>query len=109
MNDRTAKKRVDTPFNGLTPAQAERLALLAEECGEVVQAVGKILRHGYESSHPNFIATNRTQLAKEIGDVYAAVGMLTGARDLDPETIDRLAESKTARVRQYMHHQGDKV
>jgi hypothetical protein len=25
------------PFNGLTPAQAKRLALLAEECGEVVQ------------------------------------------------------------------------
>jgi hypothetical protein len=36
-------------FNQLTDAEAERLALLAEECGEVVQVIGKILRHGYES------------------------------------------------------------
>src|SRR5579872_899269 len=36
----------------LTPAQIERLALLAEECGEVMQAVSKILRHGYESRNP---------------------------------------------------------
>ena len=35
-----------TPFNGLTPAEAERLALLMEECGEVVQIIGKVLRHG---------------------------------------------------------------
>ena len=34
-------------FNQLTPAETERLAILAEECGEVIQAVGKILRHGY--------------------------------------------------------------
>lgn len=33
-------------FNNLTPGEAERLAMLAEECGEVIQAVGKILRHG---------------------------------------------------------------
>jgi len=39
-------------FNGLSPAEAERLALLAEECGEVVQAVCKVLRHGYESTNP---------------------------------------------------------
>ena len=34
-------------FNGLTPAEAKRLALLAEECGEVLQAIGKVLRHGF--------------------------------------------------------------
>ena len=34
-------------FNKLTPAQAERLAILIEECGEVIQAATKILRHGY--------------------------------------------------------------
>lgn len=36
-------------FNQLKPSEAERLACLIEECGEVIQAAGKILRHGYKS------------------------------------------------------------
>lgn len=28
-------------FNKLTPAEAERLALLSEECAEVIMAIGK--------------------------------------------------------------------
>lgn len=59
-------------FNKLTPAEAERLAMLAEECGEVIQIVGKILRHGYDSYHPvNPRLTNRDLLANELRDVNA--------------------------------------
>ena len=36
-------------FNKLSAAEAERLALLLEELGEAQQAIGKILRHGYEN------------------------------------------------------------
>jgi len=39
-------------FNDLSPAQTEALAVLAEECAEVIQVVGKILRHGLSSKHP---------------------------------------------------------
>lgn len=56
---------VSQHFNQLTPAEAERLALLAEECGEVIQAIGKILRHGYESRHPDGGPTNREALERE--------------------------------------------
>jgi hypothetical protein len=52
-------------FNRLTPAEAERLALLLEELGEAQQIIGKILRHGYESYHPDDPeTTNRTLLAR---------------------------------------------
>jgi NTP pyrophosphatase (non-canonical NTP hydrolase) len=61
-------------FNQLTPAEAERLAMLAEECGEVIQVIGKILRHGYDSYHPaNPRVTNRDLLAKELRDVNAVL------------------------------------
>lgn len=64
-------------FNRLTPAEAERLAMLAEEAGEIVQVVGKILRHGYESHYPGIPSeTNRDLLANEVCDFLAVVQMM---------------------------------
>lgn len=74
----------------LTDAEAERLAMLAEECGEVVQLIGKILRHGYTSYHPDDVnmTTNWTLLNKELIDIGAVVhGMIT-AGDYDEEDFD---------------------
>ena len=42
----------DINFNKLTAAQTERLAILSEELGEAQQAIGKIMRHGYDSCNP---------------------------------------------------------
>lgn len=97
-----------THFNKLTPAQAERLAMLAEECGEVVLAVGKILRHGYESYHPNREdhLGNKGELELELGDIMAIVQMMEVAGDISTNAVhDRIA-TKKRRVMQYAHHQG---
>lgn len=95
-------------FNQLTPAEAERLALLAEECGEVIQVVGKILRHGYESRHPNGGPTNRKLLEREIGDVFAAVDMLCSPlhEDLNGDVLMDWRYKKHHSVKQYLHHAG---
>ncbi|MDJ0712582.1 MAG: hypothetical protein QNJ14_19525 [Woeseiaceae bacterium] len=39
--------------NYLDDHEAERLAILAEEAGELIQTIGKILRHGYDSYNPD--------------------------------------------------------
>lgn len=97
--------RAARPFNGLTPAEAERLALLVEEMGETAQVVGKVLRHGYESYHPeNPGTTNRQLLEKELGDVNAAVNLMGSARDLDVNAIFRACVEKAKRVASYLHH-----
>ena len=93
------------PFNQLTNAQAERLALLSEELGEAQQAVGKILRHGYESRHPDGGPTNRESLERELGDVKAAIFLLTDADDLNSGNLAFNMLKKSDRVGQYMHHQ----
>lgn len=93
-------------FNQLSPAEAERLALLLEELGEAQQAIGKILRHGYPSTSP-FDATqtsNRDNLEKELGDVMAAVSIMTTAGDLTMENIETCAERKINKVGQWLHH-----
>lgn len=64
-------------MNNLTEAQIERIAKLAEEAAEVVQACTKILRFGFVSAHPACPDTNnRERLAEELGDLRAAVAVM---------------------------------
>lgn len=97
----------EKPFNDLSPAQAERLALLVEECGEVQQAVGKILRHGYASYDPTKKngPNNREALEHEVGDLLAALRLLW-ARDLSYSKSDARADVKAGKVKNWLHHQG---
>lgn len=112
MGDRSLRRALDQQvkhFNGLTPAQAERLALLLEEMGEAQQAIGKILRHGYDSQDPDMrpgaVPDNRAALERELGDVTCSLAMLTASGDLDKEKIFARSEKKTILVRDYLHHQ----
>lgn len=95
-------------FNGLTPAEAERLAFLAEECAEVVIAAMKILRHGYESYNPDVDGHvgNRAELTLEMGDVRAAMLLMVRAGDVKKQDIHERAEEKLESVKEWMHHQG---
>lgn len=93
--------------NGLNKAEAERLAVLAEECGEVIQVVGKILRHGYESYSPNDTQkiTNREWLEKEIGDIFVIGGILVASGDIDHNQMMQHTAEKLGRISKYLHHQ----
>lgn len=109
----------DAHFNELTPAQAERLAILMEECGEVVQVIGKILRHGFESVSPygHSQETNRQALVRELFDVKAAAMLI----DIDlPElaqgvevgaevakAADMAIQKAFTKKLAYSHHQGE--
>lgn len=97
----------DQHFNGLTPAQAERLAWLMEECGEVIQVIGKIQRHGLESKNPLIenSETNRGSLERELGDVLAAIDLMVERCDLTRSEIDSQRVGKAFKVMKWMHHQ----
>lgn len=92
-------------FNGLTPGEAERLALLIEECGETIQAATKVLRHGYESCYPGTETTNRMMLEKEIGHVGNAIEMMCVAEELGEDMIEKHLLAKRKTIRQWLHHQ----
>ena len=94
----------DKHFNGLSPAEVERLALLIEECGEVTQAASKILRHGYESCHPASGIDNHTALESELGDLLFALGWLVGSGDIVRGRVDAAIRAKGDRVAPYLHH-----
>lgn len=101
----------EKPFNKLTPAELERLAYLVGELGEAVQAIGNILRHGYESKDPSYpeSPTNRELLEIELGDVQNGVNMLAEVGEIDQRTVNARALYKREACMQYMHHQATSV
>lgn len=96
-------------FNKLTDAEAERLAILAEECAEVIQVVGKILRHGYASCHPDNLKgeTNRRLLERELGDVLGTMRVMEKRGDVGVNPIREHAMQRQFKFEKgtFLHHQ----
>lgn len=87
----------------LSAAQIERLALLLEEMGEVQQVVGKIIRHGYDSCHPDGGPTNGELLEEELGCLTAALEIMITAKDVDDKKIAEERLGKYRRVIKFLH------
>ena len=94
-------------FNNLTPAEAERLAILAEEAGEIVQIVMKALRHGLDFKHPEPGETNRSGIERELGDLNAICARMVEARDIHPALIKDYSDRKAGKLKRWTHHQDD--
>lgn len=92
-------------FNALSEAEQERLAIVIEECGEVIQAACKVLRHGYASVNPTIpdSETNREGLEREIGDLQHAIARLE-VYDVSRSRIDKCLNSKPERIKPYLNH-----
>ena len=74
--------------------------LLAEECGEVAQIIGKTFRHGWDSFDPAHPTISNLDLVHgEVADVIAAVDFAVERGMLDPDIIDRKSEAKLKKLR----------
>ena len=92
-----------------TRAQAERLNMLIEECGEVIQAAAKVLRHGYGSYNPDapHLGDNKYQLGRELSDVRAIMAMMRAGGEFRPSSpIIRVIVERKLR---YTHFQDRKA
>jgi hypothetical protein len=92
----------------LTLAQREALSLLAEELGEAVQAACKCLRHGLQARDDSSAGRprydNADLLAKECGDVLAAM-LVCQKVGLVPEGVaEARCQYKLRRLPPYLHH-----
>jgi hypothetical protein len=97
---------MDDHFNKLTPAEAELLAMLIEECSEVIKAGTKILRHGYDSYDPTDKnhRGNEYDLFMECGDVLGMMRVVIG--DMNMATIIENRAQEKMNKKLYTHHQG---
>ena len=98
--------KMEENFNKLTPAETERLVLLAEELAESIQAVGKILRHGWNVIDPNtgIKYYNRFDLEKELAQAQFALSLMLINGDLNQDNIANHFSDKASTIQQYLHH-----
>lgn len=69
------------------------LSKLAEEAGEVLQVIGKLIATGGDVHH--WDGTNlRTRIGEEMGDLLAAINFVARENGLDAEVYERYVEKK---------------
>jgi NTP pyrophosphatase (non-canonical NTP hydrolase) len=91
----------------MNDSKRERLIMMAEECGEVVQMIGKVLRHGPENYHPADVdrVTNISLFREEVVDILAIYDMLIESGDiLNKITQDEIIARKRKKLK-YTYHQ----
>ena len=81
------------------------MAVLQEECAEVIQAVSKINRFGFNSSWEG--VTNKQALVQEIGDVLAMVKVLIEDTDIniDMKDVEFAIEKKLNKLKIFLPHE----
>lgn len=79
------------------------LAKLAEECGELVQVVGKLIATGGRTDHWSGL-TLRQALIEEMGDVLAAVAFVGAHNDLDDHAVAERCAAKLAMFAEWQGH-----
>jgi len=95
-----AKAKVNYPRRPLR----EILDILSEECGEIVQAVGKSNRHGLDSRHPRTpLQDNRELLTRELGDLLAVLDVAINAGLIDVNALQQAKFAKLTALKQWTH------
>ena len=80
----------------------EILNILSEESAEVVQAISKVFRFGWQSSHPSRpFHTNKMHLEEEIGDLLCMVNILFDKGIIDQDMVKIAAENKLVKLKKY--------
>jgi NTP pyrophosphatase (non-canonical NTP hydrolase) len=70
-----------------------KLVITMEECGELIRACSKVMRHGTEN--PKYL----TNLIDEMGDVKAMIAVLADAYNLDQGKIEDAVQKRLAKMK----------
>lgn len=86
----------------LNQQESELLNLLLEESSEVIQAVSKTFRFGWDSCHPdkpNF--SNKEHLEEEVGDLLCIIKLMVSKGIIDFDNVERCAHYKLDKLRKF--------
>ena len=81
--------------------QKEVLLIAQEECAEVIQAISKIFRFGFDSKWPEDGVDNRERLTEEVGDLLAMIKLLSDFDVIDLSNLENLADKKLTKLKKW--------
>jgi NTP pyrophosphatase (non-canonical NTP hydrolase) len=80
----------------------ETLVITQEECAEVIQAISKVLRFGFDSSYPfQESATTRECLEMEVGQLLCMVDILVEQGVLDATNVRQARSYKREKLKEW--------
>jgi NTP pyrophosphatase (non-canonical NTP hydrolase) len=79
--------------------QKEILLIAQEECAEVVVAISKIFRFGFDSRWPEGGVDNRSRLTEELGDLMAIVKLMNENGIINLEELSKAGERKITKLK----------
>jgi NTP pyrophosphatase (non-canonical NTP hydrolase) len=79
----------------------EIMSITQEECSEVIQAISKINRFGFDGRHPEKTYNNREHLEEEVGDVLAMIDLLLENEIVSWANVNKARRAKFEKLRQW--------
>jgi hypothetical protein len=85
--------------HGLSAAQVERLALLAQQAGALSLLVGRILRVGYDNYKDSPDPIKVSALERELGGMQAVITLMCAKGDIDTVRLDGFTDAMEDSIR----------
>lgn len=80
---------------------SETLDILQEECAEVIQAVSKCRRFGFENYKPGEPKTNRQHLEEELGDMLAMIDIMLAKNVISSDNLEIAKMAKIEKLKKW--------
>lgn len=89
----------------MTPEEWEILELIQEECAEVIQAISKCKRHGFDSINPTDPKpiSNKNHLSAEVGQLKFWLAVAHQKGILKEEVVQESGTKKYSNAWKYTH------
>ena len=88
--------------------QQEILLIAQEECAEVVQAISKCFRFGFDEKHPNQDLNNKQRLEEEVGDLMCMIEIMSDKGIIDYMQVFDAKNAKYQKLETWSNIFGEK-
>lgn len=84
----------------------EVFCITQEECAEVTQAISKIFRFGFESTHPVSGKSNQESLEEEVGDLLAMIDIMVEKSIISDSAVNAARKAKREKLKTWSSIEG---